>query len=105
VGTPFRLVFPFTGANINWTLNPDLTATYKKIIAFRNQSVAIRRGQLTSYSNTNVCAFTKTQDNEVVFVASNLRNVAVSYTLPAGVANSTWTDALSGAVVSTRESD
>lgn len=101
VGTPFRLTFPFTGANINWTLNPDLTATYKKIIAFRNQSAAIRRGQLTSYSNTNVCAFTIEQDSEMVFVASNLRNVAVSFTLPASVANSMWTDVMSGAVVST----
>ena len=101
VGTPFRLVFPFTGANINWTLNPNLTATYKKIIAFRNQNAAIRRGQLTSYSNTNICAFTKTQDTEIVFVASNLRNTAVSYTLPASVANSTWTNALSGVAVST----
>jgi glycosidase len=101
VGTPFRLTFPFTGANINWTLHPEITADYKKVIALRNQSVAIRRGQLTSYSNTNVCAFTKTQDTETVFVASNLRNIAVSYTLPASVANSTWTDALSGAVVST----
>ena len=101
VGTPFRLTFPFTGANINWTLNPSVTAEFKKIIAFRNQSTAVRRGQLTSYSNTNICAFTKEQDSEIVFVASNLRNNAISFTLPASVANSTWTDALSGATVST----
>ena len=101
VGFPTRITFPFTSVNINWTLNPDITAEYKRVIAFRNQSVAIRRGQLTSYSNTNVCAFTKVQDSETVFVASNLRNIAISYTLPAGVANSTWTDALSGEAVST----
>ncbi len=101
VGTPFRLTFPFTGININWTLNPEVTADYKKILAFRNQSPAIRRGQLTSYSNTNICAFTKELDPEIVFVASNLRNTAISFTLPASVANTTWTDALSGAVVST----
>jgi len=100
VGFPTRITFPFTSVNINWTLNPDVTADYKKVIAFRNQSVAIRRGLLTSYSNTNVCAFTKVQD-ETVFVASNLRNTTVSFTLPAGVANSTWTDALSGNAVTT----
>ncbi len=101
VGTPFRITFPFTGANIDWTLNPNITAAYKKVIAFRNQSVAIRRGQLTSYSNTNICAFTKVQDSETVFVASNLRNTPIIFTLPAGVANSNWTDALSGNVVAT----
>jgi glycosidase len=101
VGFPTRITFPFTSVNINWTLNPAITAEYKKVIAFRNQSAAIRRGQLTSYSNTNICAFTKEHESEIVFVASNLRNTAISFSLPAGVANSTWTDALSGAMVST----
>jgi glycosidase len=99
VGTPFRLMFPFTGADIDWTLNPDITAEYKKVIAFRNSSNAIRRGVLASYSSSNVCAFTKTQGAETVFVASNLRNSVVTYTLPSAVANSTWTDAMTGATV------
>ncbi len=100
VGTPFRIVFPFTGQNINWTLNPDVTAEYKKVIAFRNSSEAIRRGELVSFSNTNICAFTKEQGSEKVFVMSNLRNTAINYTLPAGVANSDWTDAMTGTTVS-----
>ena len=100
VGTPFRLVFPFTGQNINWTLNPDVTAEYKKVIAFRNSSEAIRRGELVSYSNTNVCAFTKELGSEKVFVMSNLRNNAINFTLPASVANSEWTDAMTGTSVS-----
>jgi glycosidase len=101
VGTPFRLVFPFTGANIDWTLNPDYTAEYKKIIAFRNSSAAIRRGLLTSYSNASVCAFTKEEGAERVFVAVNVRNTTVTYTLPAAVANASWTDAMTGGPVST----
>ena len=100
VGTPFRIVFPFTGQNINWTLNPDVTAEYKKVIAFRNSSDAIRRGELVSFSNANVCAFTKEQGSEKVFVMSNLRNNAINYTLPAGIANSDWTDAMTGTTVS-----
>jgi glycosidase len=99
VGTPFRLLFPFTGADINWTLNPDVTAEYKKLIAFRNSSTAIRRGVLTSYSSTDVCAFTKIQGTEKVFVASNLRNTTANYTLPSGVASTTWTDAITGATI------
>ena len=101
VGFPSRITFPFTSVNINWTLNPDITADYKKVIAFRNQSEAIRRGQLTSYSTADICAFTKTEGADIVFVASNLRNAAKSLTLPASVANSTWTDALNGNIVTT----
>jgi glycosidase len=100
VGTTFKLVFPFTGADINWTPNPSVTAEYKRIIAFRNSSLAIRRGTLTTYSNADICAFTKEQGTEKVFVVSNLRNTTVNYTLPASLANSTWTDALTGAAVS-----
>ena len=96
VGTPFRLVFPFTGADINWTLNPSITEEYKKVIAFRNSSSAIRRGQLTSHTDANVVAFTKEHGTEKVFVASNLRNSTITYTLPAMVANAMWTDAMAG---------
>ena len=59
VGTPFRLVFPFTGKKIDWTLNPDMTTEYKKILAIRNNSVAVRRGTLTSYDSADIFAFTK----------------------------------------------
>ena len=100
VGTPFQLFFPFTGADINWTLNPAVTAEYKKVIAFRNNSMAIRRGALTSYSNADICAFTKISGADKVFVASNLRNSTITYTLPAAVANMTWIDAMTGANVS-----
>jgi len=93
------LVFPFTGLDINWTLNPNITAEYKRVIAFRNSSMAIRRGVLTSYSNADVCAFTKISGAEKVFVASNLRNSSIAYTLPSTVSNMTWLDAMSGASI------
>jgi glycosidase len=99
VGTTYRLTFPFTGTTINWSSNPGMVSEYKKIIAFRNSSKAIRRGTLVSYSNSNVCAFTKTSDTETVFVLSNLRNSNVTYTLPTAVSNSQWTDAFSNATV------
>jgi glycosidase len=100
VGTPFRLVFPFTSADINWSLNPGVTAEYKRVIAFRNASAAIRRGSLVSYSNADVCAFTKSLASEKVFVLSNLRNGAKSYAVPAALVNTAWTDAMTGAAVS-----
>jgi glycosidase len=96
VGTPYRLVFPFTAADIDWTLNPELTAEYKKILAFRNGSAAIRRGELTSFSNTDVCAFTKKKGAEEVLVIVNLRNRALDFALPAALANTSWKDAFDG---------
>lgn len=97
VGTPYRLTFPFKSTSVDWTLNnPDITAEYKKVIAFRNKSKAIRRGELTSFSSDDVCAFTKVAGSEKVFVLSNLRNKAVTYTLPSTLINTKWKDAFSG---------
>ncbi len=96
VGTPYRLKFPFTADKIDWTINPDLTAEYKKIIALRNASNAIRRGTLTSYTNQDVCAFTKQAGAENVLVISNLRNQPVSFSIPANVAATSWKDAFTG---------
>lgn len=96
VGTPYRLVFPFTSKKIDWTINPAITAEYKKVIAFRNSSNAIRRGDLMSYTTDDVCAFTKTLGKEEVFVISNLRDKTIDYALPENLKNSSWTDAMNG---------
>jgi len=96
VATPIRLAFPFTSTTIDWTINPDVTAEYTKIIAFRNTNTAIRRGSLTSYSSTDVCAFTKVLGNENVLVISNLRNAVINYAIPAGITNTKWRDAFDG---------
>jgi glycosidase len=93
VGMPIKLTFPFTSTTINWTINPDVTAEYTKIIAFRNKSEAIRRGSLTSFSSNDVCVFTKTSGIETVLVISNFRNAIVNYMIPDALKNTTWEDA------------
>ena len=90
VGMRTRLVFPFTKTKIDWTPNPHVTGEYKSIIAFRNHSNAIRRGQLTSFSSADVCAFLKTAGSEKVLVLSNLRNKQVSFSLPQNLTGSKW---------------
>nr|WP_246392414.1 alpha-amylase family glycosyl hydrolase [Microbacter margulisiae] len=96
VATPYRLTFPFTTTVIDWSINPGVTATYKKIIAFRNSNAAVRRGTLTSYCSYDVCAFTKTLNADTVFVMDNLRNAVINYTVPSSLANSTWKDVFTG---------
>ena len=100
VGLPFRLTFPFTSTKITWGINPDITAEYRRIILFRDSSVAIRRGTLTSYSNADVSVFTKTSGSSTVLVISNMRNSVINYTLPTALANTTWTDAMNTGSVS-----
>lgn len=100
VGTPYRLTFPFTSTRVDWTLNNyDVTAEYKKIIAFRNSSEPIRRGTLASYSSDDVCVFTKILGSKKVLVIANLRNKAITYTFPVELANSTWKDAFEGSKI------
>jgi glycosidase len=103
VGTPFRLTFPFTSTKINWGLNPEMTAEYKRIVAFRNQSEAIRRGQLTSYSSDDVCAFIKQQGDEKVLVIVNLRNQMIDYSLIPELVNTSWSDVFNGGSVKLSE--
>jgi glycosidase len=95
VGTPYRLTFPFTSTKIDWTINPELKEEYKKVIAFRNQSAAIRRGDLVSYTTDDVCAFTKQERNERVLVLINVRNRSVSFPLPSAIAGR-WKHAFTG---------
>lgn len=95
VATPYRLVFPFTEKNIDWSLNPMVTAEYKKILAVRNNSKAIRRGQLASFSNADICVFTKQEGNETVLVIVNLRDKPVEYAIRQAIRMS-WMDVFTG---------
>lgn len=97
VGTPYRLVFPFTSKKINWTIHPEITASYKKVIAFRNSSKAIRAGRLSTYSSDDVCVFSKESGDEKVMVFSNLRDKEVQYTISSRLVNTKWKDAFTAA--------
>lgn len=92
VAFPAPITFPFNSVTIDWTINPEITEEYKRIIAFRNSNPVVRRGLLTSYSTNDICAFTKTSGTDQVLVLSNLRDNIVNYTLPTGLANTKWID-------------
>lgn len=101
VGTPFRITFPFTGQNINWTLNPDLVAEHKKIIGLRNQHEALRKGSLTTFAHTKAVVFTKSTASETLLVVSNLKNSESVVPLDASLTGFTWKDAFTGEDVGT----
>ena len=95
-GTPHRLTFPFTSTKIPWGNDPAMTKEYKKIVEFRNQSNAIRRGELTSFCSDDVCAFTKQMNNEQVLVLANLRDSTIDFSLASDLAAAPWKDAFTG---------
>ena len=98
VGCPKKISY-FGPDPIDWTTNPDMTAEYKKIIAFRSGSEAIKTGALTVYNNTDVIAFEKKSGTEDVLVLVNARNSVVNYAIPSNLQNTTWTNGLSNADV------
>lgn len=78
--------WPWTNFKFNWSQNPSAAADFAKILNFRTTSAAIRRGDLTTYANDDICIFTKTLGTEKVIVMSNLRNASKSYVIPAALA-------------------
>jgi glycosidase len=96
VGMEQSIVFPFTKMKVDWAGDMEMEKWYKKIIAIRKRSDAIKYGELNSFSTDDVCAFTKTDGKHKALVLSNLRDKAVHFKLPAGVANTSWTDDMTG---------
>ena len=99
VGCPVKLSFFDRTTPIDWSLNPDVTDEYKRIIGLRNESNAIRRGELHSYSDDDVCAFSKSWKAEEILVIVNLRGTPSTYALPDALAGASWKDAYTGADV------
>lgn len=99
IGYSSRITY-FEKKPINWTVNTNITAEYKKILRLRNSSEAIKEGKLFTYSSDDVVAFSKELDGEKVFVIVNIRNAVNNYTLPAELAHTEMTDALNGGNIS-----
>lgn len=99
VGNTSALPYPWNTGLINWTQDLTVLTSIKQILAFRNSSDAIRRGTPTSYTTDNVVAFTKTSAAQTAFVAVNIRNSNQTFTLPAGIANTTMYDGFSNTSV------
>jgi hypothetical protein len=103
VGMNMPIAFPFTRVKIDWSKGADITAAYKKIIAFRNSSDEIKKGDLVSMCSYDVCAFTKTFNKQQVLVIVNLRNESSKYIVPASLINTQWTNVFDQTAASIKE--
>jgi glycosidase len=87
----------FDKVAIDWsTADYDMLKEYKKIIAFRNTSEALKKGKLTGYSSNDVSVFTMETTADKVLIVANIKNKAVKYSAPTTLANTNWVDALTG---------
>lgn len=84
---------------IDWVENPSVTQAYQEILSFRNESEAVRRGKLFTYSSDDAVVFTKEADVEKVLVIANIRNRTVNYSVPSSIIAASWKNAFSGADV------
>jgi glycosidase len=93
VGCPLKLSF-FTKTPIDWSINPEITQEYKKLIALRKSSSAIKTGSINYYNNNNdVVAFKKTSATEEIVVLVNVRNQTVSYNIDQSLKTKQWQNA------------
>lgn len=95
VGCPVKLPF-FSKYPIDWTTNPDMFQRYKQLMSIRANHAALRSGSLAYYNDFNIAGFRRTAGTDEVLVLVNVRNTAKNYTVPVGLQNITWHDALGG---------
>ncbi len=98
VGRADRTPF-FTRSAINWQANPDILAEYKRVMAFRQSSKAVKEGTLTTFDDANVVVFKRTLTAEEVLVLANVRSGVSNYTLDAALKNTSWKNALDNTTV------
>jgi len=100
VGCPLMLSFFNTSTTkIDWTINPEMKAAYKKIMAFRNSSNAVKNGSIATYNSNDIMAFKRILGTEEVLVIVNTRNSQIDFQLPASIAGTTWKNAFTGSNV------
>lgn len=95
VGSP-KQVSIFNDDPIDWTTNPDMTAAYKKILAFRAAHEAVKTGALIPYNDTNIIAFEKKAGTDDVLILVNAKNSVNDFTVPAALQGA-WTNGMTNA--------
>ncbi len=87
--TPF-----FSKSPINWSLNPDVLAEYKRLMTFRQSSNAVKAGTLENLNDANIVAFRRVFQSEEVLVFVNIQGTNSTFSVPTSLANSNWKNAL-----------
>jgi len=93
-------VSTYNGSNtIDWNANGDMLTAYQNLLRFYNSSTAARKGTLTTYVNSNIAVFKKSNAVENVLVIVNARSSSQTMAVPAELQGN-WTNALTNSAVS-----
>ncbi|MNE25398.1 Cyclomaltodextrinase [compost metagenome] len=93
VGSTKKLTF-FDRDPIDWTENPDMVAEYKKLIAFKRSSEAVKAGQTERVNTADLAVFKRVSNGQEVLVIVNTNNSESTLTTPAELVNTLWKDVM-----------
>ncbi|MCO4291446.1 alpha-amylase family glycosyl hydrolase [Solitalea sp. MAHUQ-68] len=93
VGSTKKLSF-FEHDPIDWTTNPDMVVEYKKLIAFKNGSDAVKRGSIETIADPSIVVFKRIYNGKEVLVIVNANNSAVTYNVPTSVSSASWSNVM-----------
>lgn len=93
VGTLANIPF-FSNSIINWGSNPEMLLTYEKMLQFYASSATVRKGVNKIYQHSDVACFKKELNGDEVVIMVNLRNLSVSYTIPAELRSTQWLEVI-----------
>ncbi|MFM7725233.1 MAG: hypothetical protein ACKO7B_00900, partial [Flavobacteriales bacterium] len=88
----------FSNSSIDWSGNPDMLQAYRTMYGIYSMSDVARRGVSTLYAANDAVIIEKELNGEHLLVLVNVRNSAVSVPMPAGLVNTSWTEAVSGGI-------
>lgn len=83
----------FEKMNVRWDTNPEMRQFYAGLLAFRAESLTIRRGTITFLAHPaqdDVLMFLREYDGEHLLVAVNARDREVVVTLPGEASGKEW---------------
>lgn len=96
IGVSDRIPFFFgTNYRINWAQNPHILEEYKRILKFRAESNAVRKGVLENLGSTAaILSFKKIFQNEEVVVIVNTLGKDCEIQIPDSLKGSKWLNVL-----------
>lgn len=93
VGTANNVPF-FTNSYTNWNANPAMKIAYQQILQYYSGSDVAKKGVNTTYTDQDVFCLKKVLNNEEILVLVNLRNSQADFTIPPGLQNTDWVNAI-----------
>ena len=99
VGFPEPINF-FKYVAVDWTAKPAIRQEYKQLIALYNDHAALRTGALKAWADADVVTIERSNQEERLLIAVNVRNAQRTATLPQAWSGREATDLMSGHDVS-----